>query len=87
MSDYNFYPANYTQFVNINEGSHKYLEQRKKSYSKSHVSNYEAIIPGVEIFQIIVAITIYCKTPNFKLHQSQFQTLGYFPIMFTLIKH
>ena len=31
MSDYNFYAANYTQFVNINEGSHKYLEQRKKS--------------------------------------------------------
>ena len=31
MSDYNFYAVNYTQFVNINEGSHKYLDQRRRS--------------------------------------------------------
>ena len=31
MSDDNFHATNYTQFVNINEGSHKYLDQRRRS--------------------------------------------------------
>ena len=35
MSDYNFYATNYTQFVNINEGSHKYLNQRGSPKAKA----------------------------------------------------
>ena len=35
MSDYNFYAVNYTQFVNINEGSHNYFGPEKKSYPEA----------------------------------------------------